>query len=362
MGVYTLRTIIPEVPKKQRYWFVRTDGGAHYSDFTMHDYIAIAWDYISIEMFTTRNADTVKKIILNAEKSTPTEDEESDIGSSELAKETTIYNKINRFINEMSIGDIVLCPSKNSSSISLGKIKSTVYEDSHYAIDYYNGNPDSELNVCPYYKRRKVEWIKTINRENLDIYLSRALSSQHSVSCLDEHALLINRSLYDMYNRGETTHLTLRTCRPESITFAELKDLVDTLDRNLKSTSEALNIQYNPSALEVKLSIHSPGLIEIAGSVLMLSGAASFLLLALNHFRHGGKNNAHFKMNFGKLSIEYSNESESRGTRDFELDEQRLDIEAIERLSSLQDKLEIKFPEIPEVDESSIPSEDSVDN
>lgn len=356
-----LRTIsIPQIPEDRRYWFVRTDGGTHYSDFTLHGYIAISWDYITVDFLHNNSEDTVKRVIRSSEKSAPTKDEDSndDSSSSELAQATTIYNKLKRFVDEMSIGDIVISPSKNSTSVSIGLITSDVYEDPLYALEYYSKDPESELIVCPYHKRRNVDWLKTITKDHLDIYLSKALSSQHSVSCLDEYAPLINRNVYDIYSIGHTSHATLRTKRITPVSFAELRDFFNVLDQNLASAANALGEEYDPSLLDVKLSINSPGLIEIAGSALFLSSAFSIIVFALNHYRHGGKSKTSFKLEILGQKIEFSNESQSKGALDYHLAEKRLSLDALDNLADLQDSLEMQFPEI---NSSSIEVEDSVD-
>ena len=39
------------VPKieERNYWLVRTDGGNYFEDFTRNNYIAIGWDYLTLE-------------------------------------------------------------------------------------------------------------------------------------------------------------------------------------------------------------------------------------------------------------------------------------------------------------------------
>lgn len=154
------------VVEDRHYWFVRTTGGTHYEDFTTNGYISIGWDYLSIEYFRKNPEEVVKKQIEKSERNQPTEAEDSRGESGQALKQavTMIYNKIDRFVNQFNLGDVVLVPSKNSEKLAIGIITSDVYEDSTYVQKFIVLNPDSEIVPCPYYKRRNVKWIKGIGK------------------------------------------------------------------------------------------------------------------------------------------------------------------------------------------------------
>lgn len=45
-----------EYVQERKYWLVRTDGGIHYDDFITNGYIAIGWDYISVDSFNKKTS------------------------------------------------------------------------------------------------------------------------------------------------------------------------------------------------------------------------------------------------------------------------------------------------------------------
>ena len=56
------------IVEERNYWLVRTNSGRHYQDFTTNSYIAIGWDYISVNMIEyedneIKNEDFLKALI-----------------------------------------------------------------------------------------------------------------------------------------------------------------------------------------------------------------------------------------------------------------------------------------------------------
>ena len=54
---------IPNISTNRRYWVIRTNGGRYYQDFVLHQYISIAWDYVSISILYNQNEDAIKRLI-----------------------------------------------------------------------------------------------------------------------------------------------------------------------------------------------------------------------------------------------------------------------------------------------------------
>lgn len=357
------------VVKDRHYWFVRTTGGVHYEDFIMHDYIAIGWNYISISALLNKSEDTVKRLIETNEaarvESTldPEElvesgvDDNREKGKSSVKKAVSlIYNKINRFVNEFREGDIVLIPSRNSDVISIGVLVGPVYEDTLYVQKYYQDNPMTDLCLCPFYKRRKVQWLKHIIKTDLDVFLARAISAQHSVSCVDEFANLINRSVYDIYATDNHLHTTIHAGHPDGLSFAELKTFVNGMDDGMAMIASAMGINYKPEEMDVKIMIHSPGLMEICALVAGSGIIVCALIFAINQYRHGGKTKLNFKIKFAGQELEFHAEHESEGTLSYQQEIKKLDIKKIEKLIEIQDKLGIEYPEVEIADNMSLAS------
>ena len=184
---------IPSVSEGIHYWIIRTNGGDYYEDFTLHEYISISWDYVSLSILYTKDDDEIKRLIEVYEKmSTTPEDSDDESDGTTKGKITAILNKINRFVFEIDKGDIILIPSKNSDRIAIAEVVGDVYETENYVESYLQANPTTEIIPCPYRKRRKIKILKTITKGQMDIYLARGFNSQHALSCMDEYAPYIN--------------------------------------------------------------------------------------------------------------------------------------------------------------------------
>lgn len=340
------------VVEDRHYWFVRTTGGTHYEDFTTNGYISIGWDYLSIEYFRKNPEEVVKKQIEKSERNQPTEAEDSRGESGRALKQavTMIYNKIDRFVNQFNLGDVVLVPSKNSEKLAIGIITSDVYEDSTYVQKFIVLNPDSEIVPCPYYKRRNVKWIKGIEKSQIDIFLAKALNAQHSISNIDDCASLINRSIYNFYATDTDIHAIIHAGHPDGLSLKELKDLVNALDAGLAMGADVAGENYDPNQIDVKITIHSPGLLEICGLIATSGLTISVMLFALSHYRHGGKAKGKFQCKFGEMELSFEYDHESKGELEYQQGAKKLNAEILENLISLEKKLDITYPEIPEVE------------
>ena len=105
---------IPSISPTRHYWIIRTNGGDYYEDFVLHQYISIAWDYVTLNILNTQDEDAIKRLIEEYETLTSTVKDDIDDDSDGTAKGTitSIYNKICRFVFEIQKGDIILIPSK----------------------------------------------------------------------------------------------------------------------------------------------------------------------------------------------------------------------------------------------------------
>ena len=359
----------PEV-KQRNYWLVRTDSGAHYDDFATNDYIAIGWDYITREMFERMSENEIKAIIQTQERVSPTkeDDEELSPDRSLSGRVTAVYNKLHRFICEFREGDIVLIPSKNTSRVSIGIITGPVEENPNYVADYLCANPSTELSLCPYKKRRSVSWIKGISKDRIDVYLVKAFSSHHAISDINDYADYINRELYSFYRTDDSIHSIIRAGHPNGMSLNELKSLIDILEGTFQEASRATGIPYDANQFQIKLNIHSPGIIEIVCGLAGCGGLLAVSMLAWNHVKNGGK--LKFNMKIGN-ALEISAEAETLGiegrrneVKKMELDYQvqELNLSKGQRLRELSHTLEMEIPEINiKEDVLNIEFEDSVE-
>jgi len=302
------------VVQERNYWLVRTDGGIHYDDFIINGYIAIGWDYISKDLFEKKTKTEIKSLIRNQEQVAPTQDDDEDEESQERGlngRVTAIYNKLDRFINEFSVGDVVIIPSKNADRISIGVISSDIFEDPNYVSNYLAENPTTDIGLCSYKKRRKIKWIRGIDKKRIDVYLIKAFSSHHAISDVNEYADYINRELYSVYRTGDSIHSIIRAGHPKGLSFTELKSLIMLLESSMNEISIATGIPCDLSQLQVKLNIHSPGIIEFVCDIATCGVVIATTMLAWNHLRNGGKLKINLKI---KDCVDFSVEAETLGT------------------------------------------------
>ena len=317
---------IPNVDERN-YWLVRTNSGKYYQDFTLHDYIAIAWDYITLPILDNKTEDEIKALIELNERSKPSDpDDDEEEEETKSGKVTGIYNKIMRFTQECNIGDIVLVPSKNSDFVSVGTIDSDVYENASYISDYLEKNPHTELKLCPHFKRRNVKWLQEISKSKLDIYLAKAFSSHHAISSIDEYSTFIDRNLYPIYTKGEELHSTIHAGHPNGLTIRELVELSTNLEESLIDLSKETGIEYDEKAYNVKINIHSPGLLEFISYGACAGIILTAFMFSLNHIINGGSFKIGFKKDPVTNNTEFILESESKGKRGRDLEFKELEL------------------------------------
>lgn len=337
---------VPSVSPNRHYWIIRTNDGLYYEDFVLHNYIAIAWDYVTLKLLNNRTDDEIKRLIESYEKSTPFDPQDDDDEGTSKGKITAIFNKVQRFVFEMDKGDIVLVPSKESNRITIAEVIGDVYEDSNYVEDCLLNDPESENMLCPFYKRRKIKHCKTIEKSQMDIYLSKGFNSHHALSSMDEYSPFIDRTIYGIYSKNNELHTTITAGHPNGLTLKELVELSQTLEKSASSIAEQCGLSFDSSEIAVKLNIHSPGLIELIG---YLSGGGiilSLLIFSLNNYMNGGKLNLSFKRNGETGDIDFSVDSESPGSRGSKHKEKAIEFEHKEKLLQLTKDLGISSPDV----------------
>ena len=338
---------IPNIPTNRHYWIIRTNGGVYYQDFVLHGYISIAWDYITLSMLNTESEDTIKHLIeIYSSDKDQNNNDEDDLNSSSKGKITSTYNKIHRFVFEIRQGDIVLIPSANSDQVTIAEIVGDAYEDPNYVNAYLKANPDPEFPPCPHHKRRTIRELKTVVKSRMDIYLSKAFSSQHALSNMDDYAPFIDRTIYGIYAKGDDIHATIHAGHPNGLSLKELVSLSKLLEESASQLAEQCGIPFDSSNIEVKLNIHSPGLIELVGAASGIGIVLSLLMFSLNNLINGGKLSLSLKKDATNGNLDFSITSETPGLKGRKIDEEQLTLQKKKELLEMVSELDIKSPEI----------------
>ncbi len=255
---------ICQIDSSRQYWFIRSDSGNYYNDFIQNDYVAIGWDYLLQNNFQFDKTgellnDLELKALINGNEKPKLE--QSTQGRK--ATITKIFNKVYKFIFEVEEGDIVITPSENTNQISIGVVDSALYEDANYEAEYLTKNPDTELTLCPFIKRRKIHWLKHIQRNKLDIYLLNAFQSQEAMTNLNDHAEFINRNLYDAYIAGNSFHNIIKTTSDGDLTLSEITFLFNTLSEIINTVTQKNSLSFSTQDVKIKINAHSPMMLDL---------------------------------------------------------------------------------------------------
>ncbi|EAT6551275.1 hypothetical protein E5460_10095, partial [Salmonella enterica] len=144
---------IQDIPKNSKFWVVRSgDGGMFYDHFVHNSIAAIGHiDAMEFSNQTLSNKEEVIKLVHNY-KNTLLEKKET------LASASNKAGQVLRFINEMSVGDIII--TLDAKRIIVGKITSNPYKDIE-SVTLLNVDGITDEKLLKFSLRRNVEWGKT---------------------------------------------------------------------------------------------------------------------------------------------------------------------------------------------------------
>lgn len=257
----TINQIINKVEiinTNSKYRFIRTEKGTLFEQFTNENHIAIGWDYITINMFKSATSKTIKERIAKAENINLDSSHGKSIS-------TSLYNKIAMFL-DLSKGDFVICPSKNSDRLAFGQIIDDVaYEDT---------------NAQMYIKRRNVKWIKIVHITDLNPIFYQVKSNHHSISNINKYAPHIDRVIGNLFEKEGNTHYVFNVGKEDDISFDELNDLMDNIKLLLAKINSTFSLDESQSELYIKINLQSKGTLELIKSGKSLAILAFFLSLS----------------------------------------------------------------------------------
>lgn len=233
---------IPTLPDEQRTWIVRTKGGSYYEDFSRNDFIALGWNKIPLSW------------IVNANR--PKEDVIEDIKDEypDEKRPGLIYGQLVDFVRVMSSGDYVVIPSRSSAFVNIG-IVGELYEEEPVPQELFV----EDYEQCSFRLRRKVRWLREVSSSE-DVYLSKMLRAQQTISDISKYANLIYRNLYDFYFIDGTLSLTIRKTTDDPVDFLDITILQGQIASIIQSFREIFEEDF---LIEQKAAMSSPGFIEL---------------------------------------------------------------------------------------------------
>jgi restriction system protein len=240
---------LPTINSNRRYWFFRTNGGEYYGSFLKRNYIAINYNKVSVFEIASANVDNSISIdILSAIVTKAYKDKEK--------RPNYVASQLLKFAYELKRGDIVLIPSSSSHEISFGEIADRAI---------YVSDPEGEDN-CPYTKRRKVKWLKTIRRDDLDPNLYKLMFSHHAITEGSYYGEYIDRITNSFYIKENKANVILEV---QSVDEIKAKDLFGFGSETLELVDDFCaeeGIAVDTNGFSVKLDLQSPGFILFSGA------------------------------------------------------------------------------------------------
>lgn len=176
--------------------------------------------------------------------------------------------------------------------------------------------------------------------------MAKGFNSQHALSNMDEYAPFIDRTIYGIYSKGDQIHTTIHAGHPNGLTLQELVRLATTIEESATNLAEQCGLDFDSSSIEVKLNIHSPGLVELIGAVSGAGVVLTLLVFTINNLINGGKLSLSYKKDEENGKINFSVESESVGLKGHDETAKLLDLQKKTELLEIVDNLDIKSPEI----------------
>ena len=256
--------IVTEVPLKkdniyflsgeENYWLVSPGKSEDLqSIFIEREIIGIGWDKISINDLNKLNRNELKKLMESKYFFLSKKYKEKKVFDRYIS---TSVNKMNRFLRDIKLGDIIVLKDKGSNLIYFGKVISE-------AEDYLNKDLflDNVSGYCN--KIRKVKWFVSRNRDDVGAELKLVLRSRHAISNLSNIKVQdeIDREMFSYYYKGQNLHIVFQIETNKNISqdeFLEFQNIINSLKKDVVGSS----IENN---FNVKINIQSPGPVEFFG-------------------------------------------------------------------------------------------------
>ncbi|MDP2235028.1 MAG: hypothetical protein Q8J88_01220 [Bacteroidales bacterium] len=249
-SIENIISLLPQLNESRGYWFVRTNGGLYYDNFIEEGFIAIGYDEITLESIKMAHENKASGLLElgNIVRDTYKKDE---------YRPNFVASQLVKFSYEIKKGDIVLIPSENSSRITFGEVS----ESAVFLQQRLSFMPD----VCPFVKRKKVDWIETKSRDSLDPYLYKMFFSHQAISDASQYGPYIDKAINSIFIKGDKAHLVLDVQTSDNIKARDLFEYGTVTLELFDEFCKEENLPYNSDQFDVKINVQSPGLIELAG-------------------------------------------------------------------------------------------------
>lgn len=238
---------ILEIPEDIGYWLVRADGGKYYDDFFLNNFIAVADNEITLEVIEEYEENSIAGMTIEHYK----ELYANTYPDWKKQQISHAASRLQKFRDDMKIGDLVIVPSRRSTHFLIGVITSDVFEVLEEEL-----MPQTEVSysVNHFLKRRNVTWVKEVSRNEISEKLHWVLSAHQTIFDLKEHRDYINQLLAPIYIQDGKCHSTLKIDKKSGLNTHEWYDFYSLVKKISKDSDDEVVVKSN---------VQSPGLIEI---------------------------------------------------------------------------------------------------
>lgn len=239
------------IPDTREYWLIRTQSGKLYDNFIEHNFVAIDHERITLKMLY----DFKKKYSDDAQLKEQIKKQIEVLYKDEDINPALAAGQIIKFVYQIKKNDIVIIPSEGSNRISIGVITESVIPEL--------SQQQLELTGCSYTKRKKVTWIKTIKKHQLDPYLYKMLVSHQAITNANSYSQEIERNIGNFFVKNGEGNLVLSVQKSSDIGAFQLFQTGYYLLNELDSFAKQNNIQIDLDSIDIKTYLNSPGKIHL---------------------------------------------------------------------------------------------------
>ena len=234
---------LPIINDETHVWFFRTESGLYYYDFYLNNYIALGWDLLSKDFANDKKKNEKEKKI---EISKVYPDEQ---------RPGLIWGQMDTFYNKMQKGDIVVIPATGGKEIAIGVL-------GEISTSITRTISNDEYAQCTYKHKRTVSWLKKVDLWT-DVYLSKVLRAQQTISDITKYEEMVYRNLHPCYISSQAIHLTMQKTTESDYNIADNIALQSAIMQISKQLSEYFEIPTGNNDIKIKTAVGSPGFLEI---------------------------------------------------------------------------------------------------
>ena len=315
---------VPVISDNKNYWLIRTSSGEYYESFIKYSYIALGYNEISLEAVNTlktsakNNGEAIKNLKnLVIETYRDKEKEEKRPG--------LIANQLFTFTYDIKKGDIVVIPSRNSDEVYFGIVEESFLSNSDQHF----------LDFCPFNRRKKVKWVKQMNRSELEPSLFKIFFSHLAVNNITSYGNQIEANLSNYFVRGGEEHLIFNIQKKEDIGAIDLFQLGFYLLSLTESFFEENELEFSINDFDVKVNLNSKGKLKFITKY----GKGAFMLALITVFINGGGGT----ISYGNFNMDIKSDGLIQKIIDYQ--NNKFDQEMVKEIKESMDSLQIENPE-----------------